>query len=833
MFTNNNKRKMTKRKHEDVDDVAMVMYEKWNMSALKEIFNARHYALDFNNRQLIEKIYRNIDKKTGILKVSYNFSQYDHEGTGRVYATYGAQMIKGFVKRLCLSQYYHDIDIVNCYPVLLLQLAEKYIDIDFMHLREYVKNRDEILERENLKNGLTCSKKVLKKAFLKILFNGSIDSNLSKCSFLQGFKKDIDQIVDTFWNMNEFDSVKTAVLLNDKKSNKKASFLSILINKIEKEIIDVAIAFCNSNHRRVESYAFDGFLVRKKKNAGEENKNQFDNDFLKALRDAVQNKTGYEVNFIEKPMIITEEDKSMLHAPLNNFIFNRSNRDTVSTMIETLEELAWELNNKEIVTSAVTIFTNRAVEEMNKVIGLLSGVMNTVIERKGYDKDDLVEFVVKPFRQAEKSAWAQVYYIKDEDGEFKKIDLFKLWWNSHRRVVYDSIVLKAASYISTNNCARPNEFNSFVGFAVPPIKAKYTNEEMYFFENDIKSPLRWFLYHLKTIWCNDNEKVFKFVLKWIATNIQLPWVKLQSCIVLQSEPGGGKGVIVNLLERIMGRRYVSRPPSIDSIVGNSFNSSYFKSCMLVFLDEVMWGGDVATKNLIKTKITDDTIQINEKFKESYVLENTMNFIMASNEEHAVNLDIGQRRYLTLKLNDKYATSKTSHNSELQKESRQYFKDLLSTPIDILSNYLNSVVIDDDFLPGNHPPQTTATVDQIVMSFGRPMQFLFAIIDNPSIISSARCSAQEESGCFDDDLKGMYFREMVYEIYKKEYKSNFVSQRRLWNLFEETIEGCSLCNKQQRLYANGEIFIYRGIYFPSLSDARLSFKRKLNLEYLEF
>ena len=63
-------------------------------------------------------------------------------------------------------------------------------------------------------------------------------------------------------------------------------------------------------------------------------------------------------------------------------------------------------------------------------------------------------------------------------------------------------------------------------------------------------------------------------------------------------------------------------------------------------------GAKKTKNSLKTKITDDEIVVHEKFLESYTIPNLMNLIIASNEEHVVNVDIGQRRYMTLDLDNK-------------------------------------------------------------------------------------------------------------------------------------------------------------------------------------
>ena len=48
-----------------------------------------------------------------------------------------------------MKHYYHDIDMVNCHPTLMLQVAEKMgvPERKIQVLREYVDNRQAMLER--------------------------------------------------------------------------------------------------------------------------------------------------------------------------------------------------------------------------------------------------------------------------------------------------------------------------------------------------------------------------------------------------------------------------------------------------------------------------------------------------------------------------------------------------------------------------------------------------------------------------------------------------------------------------------------------------------------
>ena len=74
----------------------------------------------------------------------------------------------------------------------------------------------------------------------------------------------------------------------------------------------------------------------------------------------------------------------------------------------------------------------------------------------------------------------------------------------------------------------------------------------------------------------------------------------------------------------------------------------------MFLDEAFYAGSKATKNQMKTKITEPYVVINEKHVPQYTIERFSSVVLASNEDHVINREVKSRRYLCLGLNNSYA-----------------------------------------------------------------------------------------------------------------------------------------------------------------------------------
>ena len=799
--------KMSKRKvGQQFTEPVLRLTERWDVRMLENIKETAHFSLDWSNRIMLNKIVNAITSD-GRLSVDYKLSEAHRSFgiDGRMYATYGAQGVKGWVRRLCCHKYYHDIDIVNCYPVLLLQIAEKH-HVEASALRGYVLNREAVLKDDMREYDLTRDE--AKQAYLAVMFNGRVRY---ESAFLKDFKADVSRIITALWNMSEYRLEKTCVK-SKKDSNVKGSFLSTVINVIERIVVEAAMEYFTSRGFSVESYMFDGFMIAK----DDPKLAQFD---FNALSKRVEEKTGYKVDFVEKPLCPTDEDYNNLWPALNNFRVN--NRATSSDVFRNIESLAERLN-KTPRENSVSAFCTGLLEEMNKAFALIRGKIATVVERVDFDQDGLVGYERRRLRDALECFCDQVYTIKyihkNDEVKTADVNIFEIWKKSKSKIIFSKIVLNPRPY-SMPDSVKSTEFNYFVGYAYAP-RQMYTRELMQELENGVLKPFCW---HIKHIWCSGDEECYSFVMKWFAATVQCPWRKLQSALVLKSKPGGGKGIIINLLADLMGRRYVSRPGSLEEITGNGFNSNYFKQCLLMFLDEVFYAGNKKTKNSLKTKITDDEIVVHEKFLESYVIPNLMNLIIASNEQHVINVDIGQRRYMTLDLDNVYAG-----NHDAGSDAKAHFEALASTDLQVLSNYLHSIDVTD--FKGDNPPTTAASAEQVVLSFNSQQKFLHDILYNPEIIDSARIPYHLRANKDDvDPLAGEYIRSAIYEIYKKDYRGYHCSERELWRLFRGTIDQVELPQRQPRV-CGGRV---RLVQFPQLEQARNSFKDVLNLQKYSF
>lgn len=260
-----------------------------------------------------------------------------------------------------------------------------------------------------------------------------------------------------------------------------------------------------------------------------------------------------------------------------------------------------------------------------------------------------------------KPAIAKQYYksfsFEIESGKTtKKINPFDVWLESIDRKNVDRIVFNPK-----NDCLE-NEFNIWKGFSY-----KQTGE------CDVSKIQKW-LDHIKSIWADDNEATYEYILNWFARILQQPWKKNNICLVLHSIEGVGKSFILDMIGKIIGKDYYYSTSSLKHILGD-FNGDA-EGKILVNLNETNWGGDKKMVGSFKEFITDNTIVINKKGIQSYTIDNYANTIITTNEEWIVNINNGDRRFnLRECKNEKYG--------------RDYYEEISKTPLQEIANFLYS------------------------------------------------------------------------------------------------------------------------------------------------
>lgn len=201
-----------------------------------------------------------------------------------------------------------------------------------------------------------------------------------------------------------------------------------------------------------------------------------------------------------------------------------------------------------------------------------------------------------------------------------------------------------------------------------------------------------------------DEKERRYVLRWIATLIAKPSVRMGYAVILSSElHGTGKSTLASaILAPLVGEHNVSRPTPAE-VEKASFNS-WMKDKRLAIIDEVYQGHSWKVYNLLKPYITEKRLRVNEKFMAEVEYPCWIHFFATSNEMLAVRVDEGDRRWLIPRVTE-----------ELWKDGK--FKELHAWldagGLEIIAQWAHD--FGDYVEPGEHAPMTARKREMIASS----------------------------------------------------------------------------------------------------------------------
>ena len=204
---------------------------------------------------------------------------------------------------------------------------------------------------------------------------------------------------------------------------------------------------------------------------------------------------------------------------------------------------------------------------------------------------------------------------------------------------YDDI----GTYPDKTKCPE-NHYNSWKAFAMESVKS-YTSmpDELAIMRKHIK------------ILCNNDDEVATYFEAWIAQMIQFPAVK-SICPVLISKEGAGKGTLMRLLEKMMGKSKVFETATPSRDVWGDFNGR-MASTFLINLNELSKKETMESEGRIKALITDPTLTINNKGVNRYEIDSYHRFLITTNKEEPVNSSKDDRRKLIVRSSDELIGNK--------------------------------------------------------------------------------------------------------------------------------------------------------------------------------
>ena len=205
----------------------------------------------------------------------------------------------------------------------------------------------------------------------------------------------------------------------------------------------------------------------------------------------------------------------------------------------------------------------------------------------------------------------------------------KRWIESNDTRRFDEVV-----FDPTRQCSN-SSYNLFKGLAVEPVAGTC---DLY-------------LQHIKEIICAGDEKLYDYVIGWMAHAIQKPAELPGVALVLQGSQGTGKGHFAQYFGKIFGDHF-QHLANMEHLLGK-FNH-HLSSALVVFADEIVWGGNQREAGQLKAIITESRRMMEAKFKDPILVDNYARFIFATNDEWAVPTGPKERRYCVLELNESKA-----------------------------------------------------------------------------------------------------------------------------------------------------------------------------------
>jgi hypothetical protein len=255
----------------------------------------RRAEFDDSTRKLLDKIWLRRGKHTvtcsleTTYRVSTNKKRQAALGYGRFYSAGGLEQLEADCRAAICKEFYHDIDMVNAQPTILVQLAKKELGMDMPQLQAYVENRDAVLghimERDNV------PREEAKQRLISILFGGYTDDY-----FLVPLYEEVQNVAKKFSHLSQYEDLVDACRKEKPKDYLK-SLVAYITQTAERRVLLAMRDYLTSAGWSMDVLIYDGGMIRKRTDAA------CDDALMTAISTSIKEATGFDVQVKEKPLI--------------------------------------------------------------------------------------------------------------------------------------------------------------------------------------------------------------------------------------------------------------------------------------------------------------------------------------------------------------------------------------------------------------------------------------------------------------------------------------------------------------------------------------------------
>lgn len=724
----------------DSQIIVKTCYEHVHEDKLKLILLHQNHFIKQMNPQFSFSTLQQYQKKikNGLIKVQYQ----QKDKRGRIWAI-GSQSLQSFpriIRGTIAKGIYYDIDMVNAHPTILKFLCDEYKQ-DCSNLTLYINNRDKIIA-DIFACNLNESYDSIKNGILAIINGGNcIFNKLNKTKWLIDFKAEIATIHDKFASKfaTYFEKVRQHRILEGKNYNHKASLMNHLLCNYENVYLTCMIEYLKTKKiiNKIYVCCFDGIMIPIDKvknidvllaNLEKEIYTQYN------IKLSLKVKEMAELDMTDIPQTQIKEEKRHKNDQPEQKFFNKDENYYFANFREDLISTIWD--SFELLEQFYHVNINRVIF-----------MTETEFKYLKIDSDNLYQDVKKiPNFKIEYKCQEERRIITIKDINFTP--LFNSMINSVRR--FNQIINKPISPINDCNQNYDRYFNLWNGF-----QAKLIPEEE--IENN---KFEMIMNHIKLVWADNDDKIFKYILSWFHKIFTRPFEKTKIAMVFQSdEQQIGKSILVEefLNKFVFGKR-LSTVESGLGFATERFNEHIMGKLFMTCEELSTLTGDYhRTFDTLKKIITNSTIKIEIKGGEKFEIDDYINLILFTNNNFTVKIEKNDARYFINKCNPCY------------KGNYEYFNKLVdSFDQETANHWFSHVFYMKDAVELRNIPETNIKKEMKLNSLPSTQRFLQSIkeIRHENIVN----------GTFGDEneLTGWRYRAC---------KANSVGGTELYNIYK--------------------------------------------------
>ena len=656
------------------------------------------YGFSFSQLSKYQSMIRN-----GEVKVEYK----QKNRSGRFFAL-GGLSLQSFpreIRATIAKDFYYDIDMVNAHPTILKHICESVLNYKPKYLSVYIKNRDKLI-KEIIEINPDTTYENIKGCILAIINGGScLYKTFQKTKWLKEFKNEMKQIHQLFTKKfnKKYEKIKEQRDKDLKSYNYEASLMNHILCNYENEYLQAMVEFLKEKQIITNNYVmcFDGIMVPKS--------NIEDTDkLLRNLELMLQKDWNINIKLKLKEMqgfdmddLATTEDTDTKEDIVEQEYFKVMDYYYWIDFMNALKSKTWESLDELKDFCRINI---------NRVMLLLA--TGEIYIKMDSDEPfqhltELPEYIIK-FNESVKTKKGKTI---EEELEISFKYLYKKHLINYVKT-YNKLALKPlspdADVVEQNNHSR--DFNIWTGF-----KAKLTSS------NSIDhKKIEKILNHIKVVWANNEEHIFKYILSWFHTIFKSPYRKSKVAMVFQSdEQQIGKSIIVEefLIPFIFGKKLSTVEQGIGFATerfNNRMMGKLFVCCEE--LNNISDTGNYHTVfDTMKKLITNKTIHIEIKNGAKFEIDDFMNFLLFTNNQFSIKVEDGDARYAIFKCNPIY------------KKNFKYFNELAATFNQETANHFFSYIYHmDDAVDIRDIPETTIKREIKINCLPSPQRFLYRV-----------------------------------------------------------------------------------------------------------